>query len=90
MGKEDNEKGNGNDYHKEIEKTLQECQSKLKGHPRLISRSFKAVNASQDGGESKTKGVLRVLQYNILADGSCLIQFCSYPKIFHLRNLGRQ
>lgn len=62
---------------------LEECRKFLKGYPDLIARSFEAAeSANKDHGPNKkmntvvgkgeiTKedGHLRVLQYNILADG---------------------
>ena len=60
-------------YAKAIENKLHECQLQLKGYATLLSRSFKAVGVeSKEGDKSATEQeVLRVLQYNILADGIC-------------------
>ena len=59
-------------YTKAIETKLSDCQTVLKGYPGLISRSFKTIcNYSKVGGEAEGKqNVIRVLQYNILADGN--------------------
>jgi len=57
-------------YTKAIEAQLNDCKTALKGYPGLISRSFKTTcTYSEVGGESEWKqNVIRVLQFNILAD----------------------
>ena len=92
MEKETEQKSD--EYSEAIQKRLRECQMQLKGYTNLLPRSFKAVGAgSTEGVKSETKHeVIRVLQYNTLADGIYLRLFtdkqdCCFlmsirPKIF--------
>lgn len=59
------------EYLEALKKELNDSRSKSNGYPELLQRSFKTA-AGQDfpyreGNDNKT---LRVLQYNILADGT--------------------
>lgn len=62
------------EYSRMIKNELSKCQLKLKEYPALLTRAFKTIRSAPDTEacpDDKQMG-LRVMQYNILADGTFL------------------